>query len=404
MVRERQTLRRRLFEILELGAPGDRTSQIFDAFMCVLIVSNVIAATVETMEPLYRRYALAFDLFEGFSLAVFTIEYVTRLWICTEHRSPDGTSAIQARLRFAMSPYALIDLMAILPFYLGALLPADLRFLRIFRLVRLLKLARYSPALAGLGRVVYDERRALLGALIITSGLVLFASSIIYLIEREVQPEAFGSIPQAMWWAISTLTTVGYGDVTPVTPLGRVFGGLIMVFGLAIIALPVGILASGFATEIHRRDFVIRWGMLSRVPLFSKLDAESITRIANLLRAREVPPNVVITHAGDRSDSMYFILSGEVAVTMPTGRTTLSEGDFFGEIGLLRDAVRSATVTTRTPCRLMLLEVSAFHRLLEQSPELRREIEEGAMQRLVQEPVTAGGDIAAAELEEPPPD
>ena len=332
---------------------------------------------------------------------MFTLEYATRLWICTEHHEVEESSAIRTRLRFAMSHYALIDLMAILTFYLGALVTVDLRFLSIFRLVRLLKLARYSPALSGLGRVVYDERRALLGDLIIMSGLVLFASSIIYLIERELQPDAFGSIPQAMWWAIATLTTVGYGDVTPITPVGRLFGALIMVFGLAMFALPVGILASGFATEIHRRDFVIRWGMLTRVPLFSKLDAESISRIANLLRAREVPPNIVLTHAGDRSDSMYFILSGEVEVEMPTGTTTLSEGDFFGEIGLLRDAVRSATVITKSSCRLMLLEVSDFHRLLQQSPELRRALEEGAMQRLLQDSVTTGGDIATAELEEP---
>lgn len=403
MLREQQTLRRRLFEILELGAPGDTTSYVLDGFMCLLIVLNVVAATVETIEPIYLRYASAFDAFEIFSLAVFTLEYSTRLWVCIEHVRPEGVSALQARMRFALSPYALIDLMAILPFYLGALLPADLRFLRIFRLVRLLKLARYSPALATLGRVVYDERRALLGALIIMSGLVLFASSLIYLIERQAQPEAFGSIPHAMWWALATLTTVGYGDVTPITPIGRAFGGLVMIIGLGMFALPVGIIASGFATEIHRRDFVIRLGMLSRVPLFSKLDAESISHISALLRAREVPADVVLTHAGDRSDSMYFILSGKVAVDLPTGRVTLGEGDFFGEIGLLRDTVRSATVTTLSPCRLMLLAVTDFHRLVEQSPELQRELEDVAQQPLLQDPVTAGGDIASAELEEPPP-
>jgi voltage-gated potassium channel len=401
MLRERQTFRRRLFEILESAAPGDTTRHVFDALMCVLIVSNVLAATVETMGPVYQRYATAFDLFEQFSVMVFTIEYLARLWVCTEQFHPEPVSNARARARFALSPFALIDLIAILPFYLAALFTIDLRFLRIFRLVRILKLARYSPAMESLGRVVYEERRALLGALIIMSGLVLFASSVIYLIEREAQPESFGSIPHAMWWALATLTTVGYGDVTPITPIGRMFGGLVMVFGLAMFALPIAIIASGFATEIHRRDFVVRLGMLSRVPLFSKLDAESISRISTLIRTREVPPNIVLTHAGDRSDSMYFILSGQVALDLPSGRVTLEDGDFFGEIGLLRDTVRSATVTTLKPCRLMMLEVADFHLLIEQSPELKRELEEVAQQ--LHGAVTAGGDIASVEIDESPP-
>lgn len=400
MLRERQTFRRRLFEILESAGPGDTTRHAFDGLMCLLIVANVVAATVETMGPVYRRYATAFDLFERLSVMVFTLEYLARVWVCTEQSHPEPVSAARARARFALSPFALIDLMAILPFYLGALFTIDLRFLRIFRLVRIFKLARYSPALESLGRVVYEERRALLGALIIMSGLVLFASSVIYLIEREAQPESFGSIPHAMWWALATLTTVGYGDVTPITPIGRMFGGLVMIFGLAMFALPIAVIASGFATEIHRRDFVIRLGMLSRVPLFSKLDAESISRISALMRSREVPPNVVLTHAGDRSSSMYFILSGQVALELPSGSVTLGDGDFFGEIGLLRDTVRSATVTTLKSCRLMMIEVADFHRLIEQSPELKRELEEVVHQ--LHGSVTAGGDIAPVEIEESP--
>jgi voltage-gated potassium channel len=353
------------------------------------------------MGPVYQRYATAFDLFERFSVMVFTLEYLARLWVCTEQSHLEPVSTARARVRFALSPFALIDLMAILPFYLGALFTIDLRFLRIFRLVRILKLARYSPAMESLGRVVYEERRALLGALIIMSGLVLFASSVIYLIEREAQPESFGSIPHAMWWAVATLTTVGYGDVTPITPIGRMFGGLVMVFGLAMFALPIAIIASGFSTEIHRRDFVIRLGMLSRVPIFSKLDAESISRISAMMRTREVPPKIVLTHAGDRSDSMVFILSGQVALDLPSGRVTLADGDFFGEIGLLRDTVRSATVTTLKPCRLMMLEVADFHRLIEQSPELKRELEEVVEQ--LHGSVTAGGDIAPVEIDEAAP-
>ena len=247
----------RIYEVLEVAHPDDRLSRVVDRSLIALIVANVAAAIIETVEPVQLRYQAQFWAFEVFSVTVFSIEYLARMWICDKHLSLMDHGPIKARLKFAVTPYALIDLAAILPFYLALFMPfADLRLLRIFRLLRLLKLLRYSPALATLARVLKNERRALVGSLLIVIALLLISSTVIFYIEREVSPQAFGSIPQSMWWALATLTTVGYGDVVPLTPLGKMVGGLVMVLGVGIFALPIGILASGFSTEIQRRDFV----------------------------------------------------------------------------------------------------------------------------------------------------
>jgi len=376
-------LKHRLYEILERGRPDDTTSRVVDGALIVLIVANVAAAAAATVEPFYARYEEAFWVFEVISVAIFTVEYLCRLWTCTEHFSMSHQSPLKARMRFVLSPFGLIDLLAILPFYIAFFLPiADLRSLRIFRLLRLLKLARYSPALATLWEVLVNERRALLAALLIMVMLLVTSSTAIYYVERTAQPDDFGSIPAAMWWAVATLTTVGYGDVVPVTALGRAIGGLVMILGLAMFALPVGIIASGFAAEIHRRDFVVTWGMVARVPIFKRLDAFSISRIANLLRARMVPVNTVIFRRGDPADAMYFISSGVVEVDVAPESLRLRDGNFFGEIGLLRDMPRSATVRTVTQCRLLALDKNDFRDLLESDSDLREAITEVAEQRM----------------------
>jgi voltage-gated potassium channel len=377
--------KQRLYHILERGRPEDSISRIIDWTLIVLIVANVGAAIAGTVEPLYERHKDAFWVFEVFSVAIFTVEYLCRLWVCTEHLALSGQGPIKARLKFFFSPYALIDLLAILPFYVALFVPtADLRFLRVFRLLRLLKLARYSPALATLWQVLVNERRALAAALLILIILLITASTAIYHVERVAQPESFGSIPATMWWAIATLTTVGYGDVVPVTGLGRAIGGLVMISGLAMFALPVGIIASGFATEIHRRDFVVTWGMVARVPMFAKLDALSVSRITNLLSARVVPPETTIFRRGDPPDAMYFIASGEVEVDLNPEPLRLREGDFFGEIALLRDTPRSATIRAVTQCRLLVLDKEDFKDLLESDTELRQAIVAVAEERLTQ--------------------
>lgn len=377
--------RKRLYQILERGRPGDRISIIVDWALIVLIVGNVAAVAAETVAPLHEQYREAFWLFEVFSVATFTIEYLCRLWVSTEHFTLTHQGSIKARLKFALSPYGVIDLMAILPFYVGLIVPtADLRVLRVVRLLRLLKLARYSPALSTLWQVVVDERRALAAALIIMGILLIASSTAIYHAEHDAQPDAFGSIPAAMWWAIATLTTVGYGDVVPVTTLGRLLGGIVMLLGLAMFALPVGIIASRFAGEIRRRDFVVTISMVARVPIFARLDAVSVAHITGLLRARAVSAGTTIFRKGDLPDAMYFIESGEVEVDLRPEPMRLRDGDFFGEIGLLRETPRMATIRAVRGCRLLVLDKQDLNDLLESDNDLRQALIETVAQRLPQ--------------------
>ena len=260
------SLRARIFEVVESSSPDNGRARLFDSAMIVLIVANIVAVVLETVESLAAQHTTFFNVFEAVSVAIFTVEYVIRLWVSVENKLLEDTHPVLGRLRYMRTLPALIDLAAILPFYLSFLVAIDLRFLRVLRLLRLLKLTRYSPALETFGAVLYSQRRPLLASAIVMIAMLLFASSFVYLLEHKAQPDAFGSIPEAMWWAMATLSTVGYGDVTPQTVGGRFFGGLVMVIGIGMFALPTGILATGFATELKKRDFVVSWGLVARVP------------------------------------------------------------------------------------------------------------------------------------------
>lgn len=222
----------------------------------------------------------------------------------------------------------LIDFIAIAPAYFAAAFQVDTRALRLFRIARFLRLARTSPALATLGLVIVNERRALAGTVLMILGLSFMSATAMHLAEGHVQPEKFGTIPDAMWWAITTLTTVGYGDAYPITALGRMIGAATMVMGLGMFALPIGILSTGYLEEIRRRDFVVTWAMVARVPLFSRLDAVSISEIMRILNAKVVRRGEVITHMGETATAMYFVSSGEVELRLPEGSAVLTDGDF----------------------------------------------------------------------------
>lgn len=245
-------VQRRLYEIVEVGAPDDTPSRVFDTLILLLIAANVVAVIVETVEPIHRAHRMFFRGFEVISVAIFTAEYLIRLWTAPVSSRFEG--AVRGRLRWMGSPMALVDLAAILPFYIPLTMGMDLRFmrvLRLFRMFRLLKLVRYSRSLRALGTVVRHQKEQLVVALTFSIVLLVFASSLLYFVENETQPEAFSSIPAAMWWGVATLTTVGYGDVYPVTALGRFFGAVIAVVGVGLFALPAGILASGFTEHIE---------------------------------------------------------------------------------------------------------------------------------------------------------
>ena len=218
----RRDLRRRLYEILEDGAIGNRTGLIVGRLIVVLIITNLVTMALDSVPALQTQYGPLFIAIEFLSLVVFTIEYGLRVWVAAEHAPHRHSSERKARWEFVSSPLGVIDLLAVLPFWFAFVLPGDLRVLLVFRMVRFLKLARYSPAMRSLLDALYSERRALFGCFVILLGATLLAASIMHVIEGHAQPDKFGTIPEAMWWAIVTLGTIGYGDVVPVTVLGRI--------------------------------------------------------------------------------------------------------------------------------------------------------------------------------------
>ena len=375
-------IKKRLYVILEAGKTQDLASQIFDWFMVTLILTNIVAFTAETVPSVQAAYGPALEMFNLVSIAIFTVEYFVRLWVCTEHPPLRGRHPVEARLSFALNPTMLIDLAVILPFYINALIGIDLRILRIFRLVRFLKLVRFSPALTTLTNVLVTERRALMGEALIMFGLLVCSGTAMHFVEGKAQPEAFGTIPDAMWWAISTLTTVGYGDVVPITALGRVIGGVVMIFGLGMFALPIGIIATGFSQEIHRREFVVNWGLVARVPLFSDLNASEIAEVMSLLQTQVVPEETVIVRPGDEAVAMYFVSLGRVEADLSDGPAVLEEGDHFGEIALLRHVKHMATIRALTRVHLLVLEADAFRSLMRRNPKLAARVRDVAEDKL----------------------
>ena len=247
------SLKKTVYEIIEEAAPGNRASEIFDVFLITLIALNVVALIVGTVEEIHRISPAAFHLFEITSVGIFTVEYLLRVWTCTEN--PSYAHPVKGRLRYLVSPLALVDMLAVLPVYLVFfvnLRGLDLRFLRVMRLLaRIVRLSRYFSSLRTLGEVVYTKRGELAAVVSVLFLLLVMTSSLMFFAENRAQPEEFASIPSAMWWSIITLTTVGYGDVFPVTPAGRLLAGIIAIVGIGLFALPAAILGSGFMEELE---------------------------------------------------------------------------------------------------------------------------------------------------------
>jgi voltage-gated potassium channel len=392
-------LRRRVYEILDHGgAAADRTASIIHKIIIGLILANIAAVILETEPSLQATWGPLFTAIEIISVLAFTVEYLLRAWAAVEHAPLAHLSPWRARLTYLRGPSAIVDLLAVLPFYLAFFVPVDLRVFLVFRLLRYFKIARYSPGMASLIEAVVSERRALLACLVILFGNVLVCATAMHLAEHTAQPEKFGSIPLAMYWAVITLTTVGYGDAVPVTPLGKIIAGLTAITGLVMLALPVGIVASAFAREIHRRDFVVTWGMVARVPLFAGLNAVAIADIMRCLKSQLAETGDVITRRGDEAHCMFFIASGEVEIELPRERVRLGEGHFFGEIAVLARTNRTATVRALTRTRLLILDKEDLHAVMDAEPRVADMIAAVARERVAREQLDPEGDIASEEL------
>ena len=253
-----QVLQANVLRILEPARLGDRTSKIWDLSLFGLVVLNLIAVALESVPTLQINYGSWFYSFEIFSVIVFTVEYVARVWSAPAKRDHEnGETGLKARIRYIFSFYGLIDLVAILPFYIQAFFPGlDLRVLRALRLLRILKLNHYNSALDDLFGAIIEEKKSFLTTLYIFSVAFVLSSSLIYYAEHKVQPEDFRSIPDAMYWSIITLTTVGYGDVSPITVFGKSIAAITAIFGVVVVALLTGIVANSFNAQMDRRKVI----------------------------------------------------------------------------------------------------------------------------------------------------
>ncbi|OJW17287.1 ion transporter [Mucilaginibacter sp. 44-25] len=247
-------LKKQVHLLLDPSDGGTIWDKVVNSVIVALILLNLLAVCLETVESLYREYGVWFRNFELFSVLVFSVEYLLRVWSCTSMRK--YRHPVRGRLRYVTSPGMLVDLAAILPFYLplSGLDLRSLRLLRMIRFMRFFKLARFLNASRVIRRVFASKRNELLISMLMVLTLIILAASLMYFVEHDAQPDKFSSIPETMWWSVATLTTVGYGDVYPVTGIGKTLTACISILGIGMFALPAGILASGFSEEFKKRE------------------------------------------------------------------------------------------------------------------------------------------------------
>jgi voltage-gated potassium channel len=378
--RGRESLRTRAFRLLtseDAGVGGEALR----AGLVALIVVSVATGILRTVPGVAPQHAAAIDATLFLTTTAFALEYLLRIWVAPGDLV--GAGAAKARLHYVFSLPGLVDFLAAIPFTLAPRYGLHIDWLD---MVPIFKLLRYSSAFQFLVEAIYSQWRVLASAATLMLALLVFQSSVVYYFERDVQPDKFGSIPAAMWWGIITLTTVGYGDVTPVTLWGRIAGGFTAVLGIFVFAVPIGIIASAFVEAVRRREFVVTWNLVANVPLFSNLDASRIAAIAALLRTRQVERGERLVRKGDDADSMYFIVSGEVEVDVETGAKPhrLGAGEFFGEVALIASRTRTATVTAATGCKLLVLHKRDLHGFMEAHPEFADLIRETARRRIAE--------------------
>ena len=369
--------RQRLYRLLQIGNP-DASAVLWRCVHHVMVAAGIglmLALTVPDGRELYGdALSDAFDVVALFFVFDFALRFYAAAGVPGgEHRGP-----WRSRLSWLISLGGVFDLVAAIP---GIIALPDSSDATLIGFIWVFKYVRYSPGLTLLERVIANARQALLSVLLGLVIVLLAAASLAYLLERNSDP-AFSSIPAALWWAIVTLTTTGYGDIVPHTVGGRMLAGVVMVCGIMVFALLAGILATGYAEEMRRREFLRTWDLVAKVPFFHNLGATLIAEVARLLRARDYPANAVIMRRGEPGDCMYFIVDGEVQIELKDQPIRLEAGSFFGELALLTGAPRNATISAVRSSTLLTLDIVDFFELLSRHPELARVIHEEAVQRL----------------------
>lgn len=375
-VEHRPTMRQWAYLILEEGQTEGGVSRFVEMLLIALIVSNTIAVILETVPELYDSWRPFFTTFEQITVYIFAVEYFVRMWSSVEDPRIGERRGWRGRFFFALRPMMIVDFLSFAPYFIALAFGAavDLRALRVLRLLRLLKIARYSQAMPALLGVLYAERRALFGAFILLIFTVCVTGEGMHLIEGHAQPRIFGTLPGAMYWAITTLTTVGYGDETPITWAGKLWAGITMVTGLVLFALPVGIIATGFVNGLHKREFTITWSMVKRQPLFDGFDVDAIRHILDTMGASVVQDHTRITVAGQEANMFYLVISGKAHAEDENGSWDLEAGDIIGEEALNDHATYARTVWARTEMRMMNLMGEDLRRLARKYPLLGQRI------------------------------
>ncbi|WP_170921050.1 cyclic nucleotide-gated ion channel [Enhydrobacter aerosaccus] len=376
------TLGERLYTALkptDSGA-GSRRWQSFHLFALGAGLLAVTLSSVDSLPDLANEIASFVIMLVA---VVFLVEYALRLWTAPEAPNYAGHSEMGARIRWACSPIGLIGLLAIVPAFAISVhaVGADSDLAALFCILWILKLGVHAPALGTLARVISNERATLASVLIIFIIVLVSAATATYFFERARQPEAFSNLPAALWWAVVTLTTTGYGDIVPLTTGGRIVGSVVMVSGILVLALMTGILATGFAEEERRREYLRVWDQVVKVPMFAELGTVTLSEIVGKLRVRHYPPRFVVVRRDEPGDAMFFISEGEVEVRLPHEPVRLGQGGFFGEMALLDRLPRSATIVTTQPTTLLVLYASDFYEIAAHIPSLVAAVEKEARRR-----------------------
>jgi len=327
---------------------------------------------VLTVDPAYEASHRWVDAVLWVCLCYFALEWLVRLW--RHFRVGRGW-------RYAVSARGLVDAAAAVAVPLAIAAGVEAKSAWLYSVLWLLKIVPGIPGLRQLRRVIVLQARPLLSVLVLFVMVLFLASVAVYALERDGQPVAFGSLPATLWWAVVTLTTTGYGDVVPVTPLGRLVAGLVMISGLGVFGLWTGILATAFAAETRRDNLLKTWESVTSVPFFAALDAAAIADVTQVLRTIDLPARATIIRKGHAGDCMYFIASGEVEVELPGKKVRLGDGAFFGEMALLGNHLRSANITTTKISRLLVLDLVDFRVLMARHPDLARTIDAEARRR-----------------------
>jgi voltage-gated potassium channel len=339
----------------------------------VAVVIGVMMVVILTVDPAYEAAHHWVDAVLWGCLAFFAFEWLVRIRY---------TVMAGRGLSYLLSLHGLVDTASVAAVPLARLLGANPKTAWLFAVIWIIKVFPGIPGLRQLRRVLVLESGPLLSVLVLFL-MVLFLGSVAeYFLERDVQPATFGNVPSALWWAVVTLTTTGYGDAVPITPLGRLVAGVVMICGLGVFGLWTGILATGFAAETRRDNFLKTWESVSKVPFFANLGPAAIADVTHMLRTIDLPPRTLVIRKGQQGDCMYFIAAGAVEVDLPGNKKVqLGEGAFFGEMALLGNNLRSANISTTQLSKLLVLDLVDFRMLMARHPDLAETIDAEANRR-----------------------